>query len=120
MFDNKTLREVTDFWQRFSSSISPKLFPTFSPVFSPTFSPTFSPNCLPEFLSYFVSHYSFAPYCQYSQIISGQSLDSTDSRGVPLSCTICRRLYLGPWCPCRAWRSPCPTRRRPVWKEGEY
>ena len=95
-------------------SISPKLSSTFSPVFSPTSLPLSCPLSLPIVPLQFVSHYSLALYRQYSPIISGQSLDSTNSRGAPPSCSCsCWVWYLGPWCPCRAWRPPCPTRSRP-------
>ena len=56
----------------------------------------------PLFLSYFVSHYSLALYCQYSLIIRSQPVDSTNSRGSPPSCSICRSWFFDPWCPCRA------------------
>ena len=62
----------------------------------------------PLFFSWFVSHYFLELYCQYSLIIRGQSLDSTNSWGAPPSCSICRSWYLGPWCPWRAWQPPCP------------
>ena len=58
--------------QRFSLSISPKL--------SPLLLPPFSPECPPKFLSLCVFHFFLALYCKYSFLISGQSLDSTDSR----------------------------------------
>ena len=54
-----------------------------------------------------------ALYCQYSLIIQGQSLDSTNSRGAPPSCSICRSWYLGLWCPFRAWWPPSPHGSRP-------
>ena len=57
---------------------------------------------------WFVSHYSLALYWQCSLMISGHSLDSTNSRGAPPSCTMFRRWYLSSWCPCRALRMPSP------------
>ena len=75
--------------------------------------PISRPLSLPIVPPLFLSHHSLALYCQYSLIIQGQSLDSTNSRGAPPSCSICRSWYLGLWCPCRAWRPPCPPGSRP-------
>ena len=74
------------------------------PLSFPLSCPLSLPVAPPKFLSYFVSHYFLALYCQYSHIISGQLLDSTNSRGAPPSCTICRS-----W----AQRPPCPPGTRP-------
>ena len=68
----------------------------------------FLAHSLSQLFPFYFSHCSLAFYCQYSLTISGQSLDSTNSRAAPPSCTIYRRWYLGPWCPCRAWLPPCP------------
>ena len=84
-------------------------------------------NFLSQFLAHFLSQLSplyFSPslsptillpaiYCQYSLIIRGQSLDSSNYRGAPPSCSICRGWYLGRWFPCRSWRPPCPPGSRP-------
>ena len=84
----------------------PLSLPLSCPLSLPIVLPNISPNLSPIILFHFIAN-------RYSLIISGQSLDLTNSREAPPSCTICRRWYLGLWCPCTVWRPPCPPGSRP-------